>query len=329
MYSTNDRIISVIIPAYNVEEYLERTLNSVREQTYRDLEIIIVDDGSTDNTGSIADKAGEEDKRIKVIHQDKAGVSKARNTGLDAATGGFIVFVDSDDRIRENMLEILYADMERTGAELVVCAHEEGPETFSSKEISDKEELKVYKDTDKYMMLFNEHKGESVVLWGKLYRMELFLDLRFPEGKIHEDEYVAHYILERSSTVAYDPRILYYYYKRPESITTDPFSKKRLDCIPALTDRISFFENNGNEILLHNAYVDFLKRFQYYYYGIKHYYPEDRNSYEELFSMYRDYYRRSSGLLSIKEKLRFGLFLYFPELNYQIKRAFGAKRLDT
>ncbi len=329
MHSTNDyKIISVIIPAYNVEEYLERTLKSVREQSYRDLEIIIVDDGSTDSTGRIADRAAEEDKRIRVIHQENGGVSKARNTGLDAVTGDLIAFVDSDDHCRENMLEILYADMEETGAELVVCAHEEGPETFSGK-ISEKTELKEYMDTEKFMMLFNEHKDESVVLWGKLYKRELFEGLRFPEGKIHEDEYLAHYILERSGLVTYDPRAMYYYYKRPVSITTDHFSKKRLDCIPALTDRISFFEKQGKDILLHGAYVDFLKRFQYYYYGIKHHYPEDRKSYEELFSMYGDYYRRSYGLLSLLEKLRFGLFIYFPGLNYHIKRAFGAKNLDT
>lgn len=321
--------VSVIIPAYNVENYIKRTLDSVINQTYENLEIIVVDDGSADNTGHIADEEAAKDHRIRVIHRENGGLSAARNTALALITGELVTNVDADDYIRKDMVEIMVSDIEETRADLVICGHREGPQDSFSENLTEfsSKEIKTYSDGEKFMLLFNERKNESIVFWGKLYRREILDNISFPEGKIHEDEYIVHYVLDRCEKVAYDPRILYHYYKRGGSITTDNFSIKRLDCVPALLDRIVFFEEKGDQELLKYEYIDFLKRFQYFYYGVRLNFPERREIYMDLFDKYKEVYEKAYDLITIKYRLRFAMFIHYPMLNYHIKRAFGAKSI--
>lgn len=324
--------ISVIVPAYNVGPYLSRCLDSVRSQTYDNLEIIVVDDGSTDNTGLIADEAAGKDSRIRVIHQENGGLSKARNTAFKYVTGDLITNVDADDFIRSDMLEIMVSDMEETDADLVICGHREGSEVKIEKSGDEKSmhsDIRKYSGREKFMLLFNERKRVSIVFWGKLYRKEILKGISFPEGKIHEDEYIVHYVFDRAETVVYDPRILYQYYKRDDSITTEGFSLRRLDCIPALLDRIDFFEKKGDRELLKSVYTDFMKRTQYYYYGVRFQYPEEGDISREVFGQYIQVFQKAEGMLPFFSRLRFWLFIRFPIANYHIKRFFGAKSIGT
>lgn len=324
-------LISVLIPAYNVEKYIEKCVRSVLNQTYRNLEVIIIDDGSTDKTGEIADHLAEEDSRIKVFHQENAGLATTRNRLIGYALGDYIMQLDSDDYISEIAVEILYEYLEKTGANLSVGSYVSGDNKDHAfpKEIHTEPE--VFSGDDKYRKLFGSDKLVFICAWAKLYARDLFKGLKYPDNRIHEDEYLAHYILDRAETVVYINEPILYYTVEKTSISRSSFSLKRLDGVPALLDRNSFFEKKGNEELLRLCYLDFLKRFQYYYYGVKYNYPEETELTERLFCQYKNVYNKASdrSLLGLKEKVLFGLFIKNPWINYQARKVFKKKAIDT
>ena len=328
MYSENDEpLISVMIPIYNSEKYIGRCIESVIKQSYKNLEIILIDDGSTDNSGKICDKYGKKDNRIKVFHEKNSGVAASRNKALDLAGGKYLIFVDSDDFIFPEMIEILHDDIEEYDTQMAVSDYIEGNgNDFSYEDLSG--QLEILFGEEKYRKLFDENKLSFIVPWGRLYKRELFNGLRYPNGKIHEDEYIAHYILERAESISYSRSKFYYYFKEDEgdsSITQSYFSMKRLDCIGALEDRLDFFKKLGNRDLLTLAYDDFLKRFQYYYYGVKYQFSDKNDLAEELFGRYKELYKEGKKYLSFPKKIRYGLFIYMPTVNFYLKKLFKSK----
>ncbi len=327
MDSLNYPMISVIIPIFNMEKYLRRCVESVRKQTYTNIEIILVDDGSTDRSLLICEKYTQIDARIRVIHQKNQGPSAAKNAGIDACKGYAILFVDSDDFIREDACEVLMGDMMNNQADLCICDVISGHgSTFPYHDDLDVDpNPDVYDGEKRFTNLFNENKNLSVMVCNRLFKRSIFDDIRYPEGKFHEDEYVAHHIFDKAQRITIRKTALYYYYKRPGSTMQSPFSLQRLDCVGALEDRIRFFDRLGNQELLDLCYIDFLKRFQYYYYGIKKYYPERKKLYISLYRKYDKYYKRVRERLSIAHRMRFSLFLYFPTLNYYLKKIMGAQ----
>lgn len=200
--------ISIIIPVYNAAKYLDKCLNSVLSQTYTNLQIILVNDGSTDGSAEICDGYAGKDPRIQVIHQENKGVASARNVGLAAAVGEWIGFVDADDWIETDMFSYLLDNAERDDADTVVCAWwEELPQSSVPRGVDDRV---VMTGNDTLEMLLHDELVTNY-LWNKLWKRELFTGIRFPEGRTFEDVAVVYLLFERSSSVVCLPECKYHY----------------------------------------------------------------------------------------------------------------------
>ena len=236
-------LISVIIPVYRVEPYLNQCIESVIAQTYNHLEIILIDDGSPDACPQICDTYAAKDARIKVVHKKNGGLSDARNTGLQIATGDWIVFVDSDDYIAPTMLQSLYNAAVSQNADMAVCS----ASFFNSKGNWTPDwfhvEPGIFHGLD--ILMLGHIPTSLVVAWNKLYRREVFSSIRYPVGRIHEDEAIAHKILGVCDKIACIDSKLYHYRQNPEGITKKAFSVKRLDIILAMADRVMYYNNCG------------------------------------------------------------------------------------
>lgn len=223
--------ISIIVPVYNVEPYLERCVNSIIAQTYKDFELILVDDGSTDNSGRICDSLQEKDTRINVIHKANGGLSSARNAGIEKAVGRYIGFVDSDDFIEKDMYEILYRLIIQYQADLSMCRL---ADCFEGETRLKEMELKeMVLSPEEAIIVVLEGKITSVTAVNKLYKRELFNDVRYPLGKTTEDAYVIVDLLSRCHKCVLTTEAKYCYVHRENSITSSPLSKANLDVIDA------------------------------------------------------------------------------------------------
>ena len=242
-------LISVIIPVYKVEKYLDKCVQSVVDQTYRNLEIILVDDGSPDRCGEMCDAWAQKDSRIRVIHKTNGGLSDARNAGLDIATGAYIGFVDSDDYIHYEMYQRLYQEMIDRDADIVIC-------DFSRVNESDGSILSSYDDLYKGLVNKTEamrclcHSGKYMAVWNKLFRRHLFAQLRFPYGKIGEDVYIMPMVYDKCKTIVATPSKYYYYVQTPNSICRGNKSIKHLDGVEAYYSMLQFCKEKGYDELL-------------------------------------------------------------------------------
>jgi glycosyltransferase involved in cell wall biosynthesis len=222
--------ISVIVPIYKVEPYLRKCVDSILAQTHRDLEVILVDDQSPDGCPAICDWYASNDPRIKVIHKKNGGLSDARNAGLEIATGDWLSFIDSDDWIEPQMYEKLLRNAEQTDAQISVGAVIAEAETENGYvQLNPKEDLVISITSMQRMEAIRYFLGNSWSAWDKIYRREVFEGIRYPVGEINEDEAIALYLLDRCERVVYTSEPFYHYIRRPESITTSPFSVKKLD----------------------------------------------------------------------------------------------------
>lgn len=238
-------LISVIVPIYNVEAYLERCVSSIRSQTYSNLEILLVDDGSPDGCGALCDAFAHEDGRIRVIHKQNGGLSDARNKGLDAATGEYVVFVDSDDYVVPWFIRTLYEQLLHTGSDVALCSYAvvKGEDDFCQP--AKDAPVFVYDREQLLLNLYDANHEDAtyfIVAWNKLYKRSLWEHVRFPKGKIHEDEATTYRIFDVCSRGVYIKCPMYGYFTSESSITRDAFSVRRLEWIDALDERISYFE---------------------------------------------------------------------------------------
>lgn len=238
-------MISVIVPIYNVDKYLERCLNSLVNQTYKHFEVLLINDGSTDFSEQICKRYCKEDTRFKYYKKKNEGLSSARNYGLDRADGEYIFFLDSDDSLDKNILELMINSIGT--ADLIFC---------DVKIIEDNENIvhtpqKSLVETTKFSgievieRIYDEISPlKYVVIWNKLYKRDLFFNVRFPIGKIHEDEFVNYLLYYKSSLIKYIDYPGYLYYKRKGSITNSGFNINHIDCLEALNQRHVFFEKH-------------------------------------------------------------------------------------
>lgn len=222
--------ISVIVPVYNVEKYIEKCVCSILEQTFTDFELILIDDGSTDSSGQYCDKIQEQDERIKVIHKKNGGLSSARNAGIDVATGKYLTFIDSDDYIAENMLNELYQDINRENAELAMVGLYHVYADSAPSTISEEYHVLSQEETTRLILI---GKLISVNAVAKLYKKELFNEVRYPVGKAYEDAFTIMKVITQCSKIVVNTKQYYYYFHRQGSITTNTFSVKDLECIEA------------------------------------------------------------------------------------------------
>lgn len=224
-------LISVIIPVYKVEKYINRCVESVLVQNYHNIEVILVDDGSPDNCGIICDKYAEKDSRIKVIHKKNGGLSDARNAGLDIATGHYICFIDSDDYIEKDMLKDMYDNIVRTGADITICNYcavdNEGHKQWESENISDGE----WTEKEFWKNFYDAFEGMYyyyVVAWNKLYSRKIFEKTRYCVGKKYEDNWILYDVISQCDKISVLNKAYYYYIQRQDSIMAMSYSKKDL-----------------------------------------------------------------------------------------------------
>lgn len=230
--------ISVIVPVYNVEQYLSSCLDSIINQYFSDIEIILVDDGSKDRSGKICDEYAQKDKRIKVIHKQNGGLSDARNTGLRVASSELVGFVDSDDKIDLDYYQKLYSAIREDGSDIAVAAIQHFTEQTTLYFRSVDRCQVYYKYEAMKELLISQHISNSVC--NKLFKKCLFEEICFPVGKLYEDEYVTYKIFDRARTISMLNNTCYHYRFNDTSITHAKFTEKELDRVYASLEKISF-----------------------------------------------------------------------------------------
>lgn len=269
-------VISVIVSIYNVQAYVEKSVRSICNQTYKNLEIILVDDGATDNSGKICDKLAKEDSRIRVIHKQNGGLSSARNEGIKIATGDYIAFVDGDDWIDEDMYEGMMYVMLKNDADISICNYKEiskkGIRDTSTDEIvvfEGRETLKVFIEEDVRYQIQN-------AAWNKLYKRNLMGELRFPEGKLFEDIVYTTKLLAKSEKAVYTNRAYYnYIFDRSDSIMNSKKVERLLtDQVPAYKEKGEFLLSIGEKELFLTHQFFFYKRMLLHYKEAKEKKPE-------------------------------------------------------
>lgn len=252
-------LVSVIVPIYNVEQYLERCIKSIQNQTYRNLEIILVDDGSPDNCGEICDRYATEDERIKVVHKNNGGLSSARNAGIAVAQGEYYLFIDSDDCIAVNMVERMYSVCKYNDTDITICGYQRfsEDEEISLIDTSKKEKLTIL-DKDEAMSRIYSRGVKYVVAWNKMYRKTLFDDVSYKEGKLNEDEFTTYKLYGNSNKIAEIDDVLYFYFYNGNSITTNEKYIVSRDLFEAFDECIEYYTGRYPKSLhfIKKAYLD-------------------------------------------------------------------------
>lgn len=315
----NNPLISIIVPVYKVEKYLSRCIESILNQTYKNIEIILVDDGSPDNCPQICDVYSKIDSRIKVIHKENGGLSKARNTGLDIATGEYIAFVDSDDYIEEDMYEVMLSKLKENNADICVCQWQY--EYSDGKQVVDLNNVdsSIYGKLSSILFAEFLYKGQyenGVVcaMWNKLYKKKIFDNIRF-EGTYAEDDCIQNYILSNDYLIYVIKNQFYIYCQNNDSLTNSNFSEKNLCIFEILENRISIFRRNKfivkkSKKLYCELYIE------YYYKCIKYNLNMPK---KELYNRYLNELIKEK-VLPLKTIIRMLIFNFSPKLYLHIIR---------
>lgn len=273
--------ISVIMPVYNSEQYLTKAINSVLVQTLTDFELILVDDGSTDESGKLCDNFSKVDKRVKVLHQKNQGQAVARNNALDIAKGDYIAFVDSDDYIHPEMFEVLLNNILLTDADISICSYIQGDKSdfnFDSVKILD--ECKTYKGVDFLKKSLIDKYGKGWILCDKIFKRECFTGIRMPVGRINEDNAVVYKMIYNAKKVVDCNNVLYYYFMRQNSTVNETFSLKHLDWLTVLEEMIEFFTYKKEQELLEWANISYINSLADCYKKVRNNCPDKAAEYE-------------------------------------------------
>lgn len=247
-------LISVIVPIYNVEKYLDKCVDSIINQTYKNLEIILVDDGSPDNCPKMCDDYAKKDSRIKVVHKENGGLSDARNAGMKVATGEYVSFIDSDDYISLDFYETLLQTMIDNDSDIVECSVVKFYENEKFDEYSDDLKVTNYETVDALDGLISENPFKQHV-WNKLYKSSVALDIPYAVGKLNEDEFWTYQVFGKAKKVTRINQTMYYYFQRNGSIMGNGYNIRRLDALEGKMNRQTYIEKNF-PILTTKAKVD-------------------------------------------------------------------------
>ena len=269
MNMSTDNLISVIIPCYNVEKYLERCINSIIAQIYKNLQIILINDGSTDNSLEICKKFAGQDQRIEVIDKENGGLSDARNAGIERARGEYICFIDSDDFVHERYIVNMYAHIKRDNPDMCICGFNfvaEDDILFPEMILDTLESFPDFAGLREGVyspatVMKTISATPLVVAWNKLYRRELFENIRFPVGRLHEDEFVIHHLVDACNLISVTPDRLYFYVQRDSGITGVHFNIRRLDVLDAYEERLKFYLEKSNYDLIQCTCLGYIRRY--------------------------------------------------------------------
>ncbi|WP_049946057.1 glycosyltransferase [Butyrivibrio sp. WCD2001] len=274
-----NEIISVIVPVYNVEEYIDRCVESITNQTYSRLEIILVDDGSTDSSGQICGRYAQMDDRIQVIHQQNQGLSAARNTGLECMSGDVVFFCDSDDYLQSNTLEKMLDKMNRDHADIVAC----GIKMFGEKEdLFTSAACGLWSGHEAVIQMMRTN-NICTVAWNKLYKKYLFESVRFPVGALHEDEATTYKLVYNAKIVSFTPVPYYNYLQRSSGIMGENISHRSNFYIEALQERVKYFYGNEDSELTQHSLISLLDGIKYIYRN-----TENIDFRKKLINLYRE-----------------------------------------
>lgn len=265
-------LISVVVPIYKVERYLNACVDSIVNQTYSNLEIILVDDGSPDRCPKICDEYAKQDNRIRVIHQENGGLSAARNAGIDIASGVFLTFIDSDDFIARDYVERLYKGIVDFHADISIasfCTFTKVDELeIQSNELPF---VEITRDEcfRRYGSLNAELSMPFISACNKLYKKDLFALIRFPIGKLYEDAFSTYKLLDKAKKVVFTPSKLYFYRMNPQSILGQSFREKHLEMVEAFRSGMDFFDQKGENEIASMFIPPLLMREIYCWWGVK------------------------------------------------------------
>lgn len=310
-------IISVIVPVYNSEKYLSRCIESIISQSFVDLEIILINDGSFDKSGDICEKYKDLDNRIIVIHKENGGVSSARNIGLSIARGEYIGFVDSDDYIEKNMYFYLYNHLINSRSDISMCDYY--VDFYKSNNIN-KEEVRnsfeIINNIEAIKRIYDDKGWKYEICWNKLFKRELFEKIFFPEGKIHEDALTTYKLLYKAKSICITTDKLYHYYQSEESITRKEFNIKRLDLIDAMNEKIQLLKDENLTELQYSAEEILIKTLIEFYYETFNLKKEKKYLLDKIKKMYNKSFNRNilNKNISIKEKIAYFIFWVNPNI---------------
>lgn len=306
------KLVSVIVPVYNVERYLEACIKSICTQSYSDIEIILVDDGSTDRSGEICDEWERRDSRIHTIHKENGGLSDARNVGIEQSNGSWLMFVDSDDTISLNSVEQMYCAAVNNNCELAVCnmvrTYDDGSAESFYAPVT---ELTVWDGQQRYETL----KQPSVC--NKLFRADLFEKIQFPKGKFYEDTFVYHVLVHRANKIALTGHDGYFYLSRRESIIGQKkYTDRYFDFIEAVYTRMTYLINHQ---VAHYAEEACLSLYVAVSNGEKYIQKTEDNAmmFQQMYRWYQvayDHLMRQPDT-GIKQRIRLIMLRYWPMLH--------------
>lgn len=315
-------LISIIVPVYNVEKYLENCIDSILQQSYSNIEIVIVDDGSEDLSGSICDQYLQKDNRVKVIHQKNGGLSSARNTGLANSSGKYVTFIDSDDYVHPQMIEVLYKNLIETSADISACEYKKTEKTHLEFEKLPKQEKCVW-DSIQAMKMYYASRISGVSCC-KLYKRKILEKRKFPEGKIHEDEFTTMFYLFYADKIVHTTLQLYYYFCRENSIMNAKFDKKRMDVLDAYMDRIHLYEKYNLIDLL-------VLEVNYYIYAVIGLYAScvryriEGRVRKEVFKRGEEVYKTYKQYVLSNNKIVFRIFMINPLIGIVMRKILDKK----
>lgn len=303
-----EKLVSVIVPVFNVENFIDVCVESLIKQSYSNIEIILVDDGSTDSSARLCDKWATVDTRIKVIHQANGGLSAARNTGLNHAAGEYICFVDSDDFVQEDYVKCMVDAIEDTGAEVAFCdvVTSRWPalvSSITSNRILDAAECRRWLDN-----LISREYALMVVSWNKLYKKELFENNRFEEGRLHEDEFMINKLIFSIEKMVYVPLEEYVYRMNSSGITgkENEYNIAHLDAIDAYADRIDVSLENNDIGFAKNTLRNTLYKLADYYFKM------EEHHHNTIKSKMRNVLDKYSEIVTTRQKFKYELFMLSP-----------------
>ena len=308
----NEELISVIIPIYNVELYLRDSIESILAQTYTNLEIILIDDGSTDHSGEICDEYKVKDKRIRVIHQENHGIAYVRNRGVKEAQGKYLCWIDSDDYISASMIEELYEHLIETDADMSICNYTQGYEREYRFECDAKEDIQIFDYKKGLELIYESHKFSFIMAasWAKIIKKSLYEGLEYPNGKIFEDIYMSHKLISKCNKIVYTDKIMYYYYQWPESILGKKLHKAKLDYLGAFEERIHFYHELGFDKLSEEARIQYLHALMWEYSRAKDI-LHDKEMVVKIKKEYRKYYKIGSENKKMEHETKWYMWSFF------------------
>ena len=309
-------MISIIIPIYNAEKYLKYCLESIKKQNYSDYEVLMIDDGSTDNSKNICKKYQLNDKKFRLIEKENGGSASARNLGLLNAQGDYIAFVDADDYIEYDYLSKLYHLINKYNADIAQCSFKKVFQYESCNKNKNGYKISTYSNKEVLEKFCEKQEYLSIaVLWNKLYKKELFQNLEFPVNKGIDDEYLICNIIDRAKSIVITDEILYYYYMSENSQMRSKPSLKQLDCIEAIEKQLDFFLCQGYDDLYNKLLYRYYRCIIWGYYYVKDFFPEEKKILSNLNKKRKKWYKvLFNKKIKVIDKIEIIVKYYFPNV---------------